>query len=380
MASLGLAVITNELEETKKLLEKYYSYFDKFFITVADKDKKVYDELAKLNNDKVELSYFEWVGHFGKARIYNQEQVTTDFWAWIDCDDEITNPENLKQLVNDMVRDNVDIMFMNYDYYQNDQGEQQANHWRERIIRTDSDCKWESVPCHETIPARGIAANTLLCQVRHHKPLDLMLHSMDRNQILLEKDWEINKDPRTAYYLGMTYQYHQQFDDAIKMFNFMIDNGGWDEQKIAALNMIAQCYFALQDFEKALDACDKALRLDPAHPDAYYHKVMIYANTQQYDKAVQWADIAVTKNVNPNSMQLIDPTKYTYKGLFLAAQANLLLGQADKAFEFYNKVASIAPQFIQQISAETGVDWATMFPKLITKPRLSMTLRSWRLT
>ena len=129
MASLGLAVITNELEETKKLLEKYYSYFDKFFITVADKDKKVYDELAKLDNDKLELSYFEWVDHFGKARIFNQEQVTTDFWFWCDCDDEITNPENLKQIVSDMETKSIDIMFMNYDYYQNDQGEQQANHW-----------------------------------------------------------------------------------------------------------------------------------------------------------------------------------------------------------------------------------------------------------
>lgn len=361
MSTIGLAIITNELEETEKLIETYSPYFDKFFITVADKNRKVYDQLKASHHDKVELSFFKWVDHFGKARLFNQKQVTTDYWMWMDTDDEITNPEKLKEIIDQMSTNGIDVMFMNYDYYENAYGEQQANHWRERIIRTASGCKWENVPCHETVPAKGRAGKTELCSVKHHKPLDQMLHSMDRNQAMLEKDWKTNKDPRTAYYLGMTYQYHQKLDEAIKMYKFLIEKGGWDEQKSVAWRQISECYFNQQKYPESLEATEEMLRLDPASPDGYFQKVMIYMALKDYAKAREWAYVALQKKVDPNSMQLIDPTREGYIGQFLAAQAYLFGGEIEKAFELYKEIVQTAPHHIEQMSQANGINWNQTF-------------------
>lgn len=367
MATVGLALITNSEAKTRDLVEKYDSYFDKLFITVADKNKTEYNKLKALDNEKIELSYFKWVNHFGKARRFNQSQITTDYWFWMDDDDEIVNPENIRSLVEHMDKNKIEVIFMNYDYFTNPEGEQQANHWRERIIHTASDCKWEEVPCHETVPSKGLADKTELCAVKHHKTIEQMLGAMDRNQKLLEKDWEVNKDPRTAYYLGMTYQFHQTYEKAIEMFNFMIENGGWDEQKVIALNHLSNSYFALEDYEKALGATDEALSLDPGHPDAYFQKVVIYSKMNDYAKAAEWAEMGLTKKINPDSMQLIDPTKYTYRGLFLAAQSNLFVGRPDRAFDYYNQVASVAPHYIQEMVQTSGVDWPRTFAESLNE-------------
>jgi hypothetical protein len=98
--TLGLAMIMkDEVEDLDRIVKDYGRFFDKIYVTVTD--QKTYTALRKrfpaksATTGPVELSYFKWIDHFGKARIYNQRQVKTDYWMWIDLDDEIEGAEKL---------------------------------------------------------------------------------------------------------------------------------------------------------------------------------------------------------------------------------------------------------------------------------------------
>src|SRR5438105_637203 len=116
--TLGLSMITNKADKTIEFLDKYGKYFDKWFITVADKDKEQYLILNKLMYDKINLSYYKWNDDFAAARNFNLDQITTDYWFWADDDDDIINPERLAELVNFMQQNRMEVLQFKYDYDQ----------------------------------------------------------------------------------------------------------------------------------------------------------------------------------------------------------------------------------------------------------------------
>jgi hypothetical protein len=68
-------------------------------------------------------------------------------------------------------------------------------------------------------------------------------------------------------------------------------------------------------------------------------------------------------------MQLTDPTKYSYKGQFLAAQAYLFSGRVKEGFDLFQKVQSIAPHFIDEVNRESKMDWNKFFEEALYDER-----------
>lgn len=359
--TLSLAMITNDAEKTLEILSKYSSYFDKIYITVADKDKRQYELLkGSLGEDDI-LTYFKWVNDFGKAREFNRKQIDTDFFFWMDDDDEIDHPDKLKGIADYMEQQGLDVVRFMYNYFQNKAGEGVNDHWRERIIRTDSDLKWADVPVHETIIAPyAHSANLTDVTILHRKDEEGVKKSHERNVKLLDKHWEKTQDPRSAYYLGMELMAQQKWEEAIEMFRFLIDKGGWDEEKYDAWCKIADCLIMMRDYASAIVATDNATRLDPVKPDAYWQKVLIYGHKENYDKAIEWSEVAMVKKA-PQSLRVTDPTLYKYRGIFMAAQCNLFSGKIKEAWKLFGHVAEVAPHFIKEQSEE--VNWAEIFEK-----------------
>lgn len=353
MASLGLSIITNDAEAVIEVLAKYSHYFDKYFITIADKDKKQYYDLKKARvktfdgidiTDKLHLSYFKWQDHFGKAREFNRKQITTDYFMWIDSDDIIENPELIPKVFNDVVSQNLDAVYMKYNYVKNDIGEGIGDHWRERIVKTDH-FKWAQTRVHETLIAPS--ANTSRCSditILHKKTKKDEEKSMERNIKLLLKDFSETKDPRTAMYLGDNLMYLKMFDEALRYLKFLVVNGGWDEDKYRAWLRIAEIHYQKEEYQEALLATDRAAELKPEFPDAYFLKASIYNSTQEPHKVYEWVKVAMSKPV-PETLSVIDPTLYEYRGLFMGALAALELGKIDEAFKLFQIVRERSPDY-----------------------------------
>jgi len=335
--TIGLSQITNNAKATQKFLNKYGQYFDKWFITVADKDKKEFDKLKQIKDDKLQLSYFKWVDNFAKARNYNKKQIDTDYWFWADSDDDIIYPERIKDLVGYMVKADLDIIQLKYDYAQNEQGDAISDHWRERILKTTYEGEW-STPVHEIIqgPPAHLEKSDYV-YVKHVKTKLDVAKSMERNKKILQKHFEETKDPRDAYYLGMTALGEKDPKTAIQWFLQHIKTSGWDEDQYRSWCRIADSEWILQNYDQALYATDEAIKLKPEFPDAYFIKVLIYTTTEKFDKGIEWLKVGLAKP-EPETLSITDPTLYKYRGMAMGAQCYLFSGKIKEAFKLYQTV------------------------------------------
>lgn len=340
--SLGLSMITNDAEATEAFIKKYGDLFERWFITVAARDKKEFNQLLKLKErmlgHKLELSYFKWTDDFAAARNHNLSTIDTDYWFWADSDDELINPERLPELVRYMQGNDTEVMALRYDYSQNPMGDAVADHWRERIIKRAYDGKWDA-PVHETFqgpPCNYEQSDWVV--VKHNTTPEQMDKSMARNEKILRKHFEETKDPRDASYLGnVELGYKKNYPLAIQWFTQHIKTSGAPEDMYRSWCRIAECEWIMGNFEQALYATDEAVKLRPDFPDAYYTKVIIYTNMEEFEKGIEWLKVAVSKPV-PKTLAMIDPTLYKYRGLALGAQCYLFSGRVKEAFKLYQEV------------------------------------------
>jgi tetratricopeptide (TPR) repeat protein len=364
MPSLALCMIVkDEVDAVESLLTEYRSFFEQIVIAVSDKE--AYKQLrARVSAKDCDIFYRQWTDDFAAAREAVRVRVKTDYWFWIDADDTFSYPDRLHRLVDYMEDNSLDMLQLRYEYAHNEQGESIADHWRERLIRTVHEHKWIGA-VHETLIAD--AANILKSDeitIVHHKAAEDMEQSLLRNLDILEKSYEKDQDPRTMHYLGLSYLGLKQYERAIEFLIKHIEASGWDEERYRSWCKIAEAEIMLDMPRRALAATNGAIDEKPDYPDAYYLKAMIYNELGQFDKVVEWIKVALSKP-EPNTLSIVDPTLYKYRGMYLGALAYLQLGKIKKAWAMYQEVRQVAPDYeiakeMQQLFEEAYYDDAAI--------------------
>ena len=372
-STLGLAMIMkDEIEDLDRIIRDYGKYFDKVYVTATE--KKTYTALTKKiakNPDvykNLELSYFKWIDHFGKARIYNQKQIETDYWMWIDTDDEIEGAEHLTSVSEYMNTNNLDDVWFPYDYTRRVSSmEHETATWRERIIRTASELRWSDDAVHENIDAQGEGSKNFLSNiiVKHRRTAEQQQSSMQRNRLILEKEWQRSKRVPVAYYLGATYKESGDYAGAMKKLLFVVSHNSTSAAlKFKAWQLLFDCYFHTGNYDEALAATDACIVIASGHPAPWYQRFTVY-RAMGYDiAAMQVAEIAMAMHVDPEGELAVvlgyDPSLSLYRGPFMIAQAYLSIGNTERAYELYSEVKKIAPQYIEE-QGTVEVRWDSVF-------------------
>lgn len=365
--TLGLAMIMkDEIDDLDRIVADYSQYFDRLYVTVTD--EKTYVELIKAAKytSKVELSYFEWIDHFGKARRYNQQQVKTDYWMWIDLDDEIEGTDKLHQVIEYMDSKNLDTVIFRYDYLRRVHLlDPEQILWRERIIKSSSKLEWRDEPIHENMNVQGNIKKEVLLQVvvKHRKTFKEMPISVERNRLILEKEWRRKHRALIAWHLGGTLRELGDYDGAIEKFLFLTEHSINSTFRFMAWQSLCECYSQTGRYQEALDAVSECMAIAPDHPSPWYQGFAVFRAMGHDDLAMQSAEIALTKRVEGDlAIELgDDPSWYQYKGPFTIAQAYLSIGNVERAYELYREVRKIAPQYLEELSVATDTQWNTVF-------------------
>lgn len=309
MATLGLSMIVkNELEDVKRIIRDYEQYFDAIFITVTD--PKSLEDFKKIDSSKVEWSEFHWVDDFARARNANLRQVATDYYMWLDSDDAIENPENIRGIVAKMEADKIDAIFLPYDYMQNEEGECIAWQERERIIKTKHPFKWKGA-VHESLvsAAKPVIVRDDTVVVHHRRRFDEAHLSGARNHKILTREYnKQERDPRITHYLGLSYFMKRDYDKAIELLIEHIQTSGWDEEKYRSWCKIAEAHIITGNYGKAQAAANAAIDLLPTYPEAYYIKAETAYLEEKYDSCIEWLKVAVQKG-QPKTASVIDPSR-----------------------------------------------------------------------
>jgi tetratricopeptide (TPR) repeat protein len=364
--TLGLCVITKELSfDLRRKLQDLLQYVDEVYVQVNGGGDDT-------RSRSLQVSTFAWTGNFADARNALLDRVKTDYWTWMDTDDEIVHPEQLRPLVDHMAATDVCMLFAPYEYLTDARGKVTELQDRERIIKRSTPGKWDAggVFIHETfIPERDVIRETTNLVVwRHLKTEAEHWESMKRNRQIMEARLEAagdkldQVDPRLWYYLGLNYGQDHHYKEAITCFRRLIATSGWDEERYRAWLQVFSCSFELGDYQQAESAALSAASELPDWPDAYFMLQQLYYQTDAHAKSLEWFKVGIAKPT-PESDSAVNPLVRREQPLYLAAYSALATGDAPRARALLNQLIKIDPEYpgveqlrpeINQALAESG--------------------------
>lgn len=325
MSTVSLQMIVkDEYDKVNVIVAKATDYFDAINITVSDEAtaKKMQKAFklpfiagAKVPNCKVE--YRPWNDNFADARNDNLKLCDTDYFFWLDADDEF-DFSTIPDLVKLAEDGKYDAIYLPYDYSRDENGNTNVIHDRERLIRRAKGFEWRGA-VHESLLVDGEFRGKKLTspKVVHHA--GNVKGSMVRNHNILVRAvlGNENPDPRMVYYLGISYFGIGEYKKAIDMLNRYTQIGGWNEEIYRAFVKIAECYYMMDMYPEAMQEALKAAGVLPEYPDAYFALARFEYGKDNWSECLEWLQVAFSKPV-PDTMSVRNPEVYEYGKLYSA--------------------------------------------------------------
>ncbi|NBU34910.1 hypothetical protein EBS40_09895, partial [bacterium] len=161
---------------------------------------------------------------------------------WLDADDSF-DFRAIPQLVEIADANNIDAIFMPYNYMQDAQGNCITRHWRERLVRLGRGYSWRGW-VHETcISDEKVVTHKVDFEVKHNATIEDAKHSYERNHAILEEAYAETKDPRYLHYLGMSYFTAQDYEHAGELLTDYLQVGGSIEDVYRTLGLLSECAY-----------------------------------------------------------------------------------------------------------------------------------------
>lgn len=365
MATVSLQMIVkDEFEQADKLITYADPYFHELNITVSDKPTA--NKLRKIweGNPKVNVVWREWNNRFDDARNANYALSNCDYTFWIDADDTFnfaTIPEMLKVAV----ENDIDAIFLPYNYAQDENGNCITRHWRERLVKNDGRWQWRGW-VHETLICdEKYRSHKLDNEVKHLSTKEHNEESFIRNFEILKEAYLETEDPRYLHYLGMSYFTLGEYNKCVETLLEYLKVGGSVEDAYRALCMISEASYMLKEYDMAIEYATKCATLKPEYPMAYWLLAQFEADQENWENAIEWIRVSESKP-DPQTLSVWDPTSRERAAL-IGANAEYMLGNYNAAVRYLKKIPknkdaiSLFDDFLYEADKETFVK---LLPKL----------------
>lgn len=359
---LAAALIVKGTDDEAKLLDKCLKnlkgYVDQIFldINVPKGQKHSQKVLDVAKKHKADVQKTTWTGNFVGARNANFARVPAeyDFILWVDSDDTIENPEKMKEVCA-ITPNNIDGIYIKYDYAHDEYDNVTVSHWVARIVRNNDSFAWKSsfsdsgVTVHETLNERRKVGKVMNDEfwVKHHADEDRRDRSLARNIGILEEMLNKsakNPDPRILYYLATHYVDANRLLQAKDLLEWYLALSGWAEERSQAYVYLGMIYDAMQDVDKARGCYMRAVAESPNDPNPYVELGELEMRDRLWQKAVYWLEMAVAKKVDPMASvyRPMDSTYRAYKALS-QAYANIGGKSLQKAQKWLTEALKLRP-------------------------------------
>jgi len=360
-------IVKDEVERVTKILLKAIQYFDEINLTVSD--KAAYTKL-KTQFEKqpgVTIVHRAWNNRFDEARNENLALGKTDYWFWIDCDDDF-DFSTIPDLVALADANNFDQILLPYNYAQDEQGNCIAFHWRERLFRRSHPFTWKGW-IHETpISHVPFKAHRVNIPVVHVAASDHVIESLERNHKILVEAAAKTDDPRYQMYLGASHHARGEHGEALQVLDKFVKVSGSIEDIYRALNIMSECAFHMKSFKAAVNYALQAAALIPEYPQAYWLLAQWEGEQENWREALEWVKVSESKP-EPDSLGVYDPTSRD-RARLIAAQCHAMLKEYNIALKWLRKVTETNPTrqeleetLLNEADAETFIKLLPKFRK-----------------
>lgn len=166
MISLSLCMIVkNEEAVLERILKPVSQVMDAILIAdtgSSDRTKEIAEQYTSQVFD------FPWCDDFSAPRNFLLEKVRTDYWMWLDADD-VLDEENLEKLksLKETLNPGTDVVMMEYAAGFDQSGRTTFSYFRERIMKTSRNFRWNGAVHETVIPEGNIIYSDVV--IRHRK-------------------------------------------------------------------------------------------------------------------------------------------------------------------------------------------------------------------
>jgi tetratricopeptide (TPR) repeat protein len=124
----------------------------------------------------------------------------------------------------------------------------------------------------------------------------------------------LRMDPENTgalYELSYLITASMSFEKGVLIFNEFLDENPYSAVAWVNLGLV---YFNLELFEKAVDALDFAIAIDPEYGEAYYHKAIALMSTDDFDTALELLLNSPAYHLDPDAVKLATAECYEKTG------------------------------------------------------------------
>lgn len=338
MATVALnMIVKDEYEAVAKILASAVKSGVFHEINLVVSDKPTANKLRKLgaNTAGFYVKWREWTDRFDQARNAVAALNTTDYFFWIDADDffDFTTIPELLQI---SVDNDLDEIFLPYNYAQDEQGNCIARHYRERLVKNGRG-EWKGW-VHETYiidePKKAHVMDSP--EVRHTITDGHAERSTERNHAILAKAFEATNDPRYLMYLGGSFFAKGEYEKVISLLLDFLPQSGNRDDVYRALCLISESAYHLGKPDLAYEYASKATVHTPEYPQAYWHLAQYAFDQERFKESLEWVRVSVAKP-DPQSLSIWDPSGRE-RAILVAAQAEFMLEHYNNALAWLRQV------------------------------------------
>jgi glycosyltransferase involved in cell wall biosynthesis len=254
------------------------------------------------------------IENFGMARNAAWSMVESSVCCWMDADDVLLRGDLLRPFV-EQAPSAPWIGMMRYDYAPDTEQD------RERIVFPRHSFTWHG-PVHEVLIAKEPLPDLVVrkapdeLRMSHRKLGSGKVQEPGRNlRILLKHLAQVGEtDPRAIFYAGSEHACHGNLGESVRMLRRYVEIGNNDEERCAAMVIIARQYQAIGDHRTALDWATKATH-EKAEPEPYFLLARSYYSlamagddpAKNFRRAAHFAQYGLTMVVDSPLLLWRDP-------------------------------------------------------------------------
>jgi len=351
MIKLALAMIVKGVDEEAdvfaRCLQNVSPHVDGIFITIThtkgEKPSQKVIDLARLYN--ANISYFEWVKDFSKARNYNFSQVTKEYThiLWADADDVFRGLDKLKETIEENI--NVDVFSLFYLYDFDEYKQPTVVHQKSQVVKHNGCVEWAGELHEDFRETRNLRRMFVKDIERMHLTTDERVKTArERNVDVAQHGVEEKPDdPRSYWNLGNSLfgaGRHEESREALEKFLKLSTS---DDEKYLARLRLSSIDEVLGKGVEALDNARYAIGIKPEYPDAYHHIGSLYYNMGNFQKARDNFLLGLVKRPPYYSIIVYNPRDYDFNPLMMLAKTYFNLSQPDQALTCLEGCLKIQP-------------------------------------
>ena len=152
-------------------------------------------------------------------------------------------------------------------------------------------------------------------------------------------------DPRQQFYYARELYYHNRFPEAVQVLEELWNSGqGWLENRLESCRLLAKCWDAMGEQEKAVEALLRSLELDLPRAEICCDLGTSFLRRELYPQAVFWYELALTRNRDDKSGAFVEPDCYGYLPFIQLCVCWDKMGDREKAKEYNDRAGSLKPE------------------------------------